>query len=156
MQLNWLLHCSDFLQWLEIQMECIAMQNSWKQVDYSCLDNNICIHYACDIIKYDVKRGLPSLEWLSLFFFFDFISFIFSFFLFHSIPSCPILSHLTSSHFLSPYLFSFQFVLFVLYISFICIFSGEGGVERDPIEAGKLFSELADQGHPFAQVKGFI
>ena len=41
-------------------------------------------------------------------------------------------------------------------MSFICIFSGEGGVERDPIEAGKLFSELADQGHPFAQVKGFI
>ena len=135
-------------------MECIAMQNSWKQVDYSCLDNNICIHYACDIIKYDVKRGLPSLEWLSLFFFFHFISSIF--FLFHSIPSRPILSHLTLSHFLSPYLFSFQFVLFVLYISFICIFSGEGGVERDPIEAGKLFSELADQGHPFAQVKGFI
>ncbi|PFX31095.1 Protein sel-1-like 1 [Stylophora pistillata] len=29
--------------------------------------------------------------------------------------------------------------------------TGEGGVERDPIEAGKLFSELADQGHPFAQ-----
>ena len=135
-------------------MECIAMQNSWKQVDYSYLNNNICIHYACDIIKYDVKRGLPSIEWLSLFSFFHFISFIFSFFLFHSIPSCPILSHLTSYHFLSSYLFSFQFVLFVLYI--ICIFSGEGGVERDPIEAGKLFSELADQGHPFAQVKGFI
>ena len=135
-------------------MECIAMQNSWKQVDYSYLNNNICIHYACDIIKYDVKRGLPSIEWLSLFSFFHFISFIFSFFLFHSIPSCPILSHLTSSHFLSSYLFSFQFVLFVLYI--ICFFSGEGGVERDPIEAGKLFSELADQGHPFAQVKGFI
>lgn len=30
--------------------------------------------------------------------------------------------------------------------------TGEGGVERDPIEAGKLFSELAEQGHPFAQV----
>ncbi|XP_078355261.1 uncharacterized protein LOC144639855, partial [Oculina patagonica] len=29
--------------------------------------------------------------------------------------------------------------------------TGEGGVERDPIEAGKLFSELAEQGHPFAQ-----
>ena len=93
---------------------------------------------------------------IELFSFFDFISFIFFFFSFHSIPSCPILSHLTSSHFLSPYLFSFQFTLYVLYISFICIFSGEGGVERDPIEAGKLFSELADQGHPFAQVKGFI
>lgn len=30
---------------------------------------------------------------------------------------------------------------------------GEGGVERDPTEAAKLFSELAEQGHPFAQVK---
>ncbi|KAJ7387163.1 hypothetical protein OS493_004129 [Desmophyllum pertusum] len=29
--------------------------------------------------------------------------------------------------------------------------TGEGGVERDPIEAGKLFTELAEQGHPFAQ-----
>ena len=72
-------------------MECIAMQNSWKQVDYSYLNNNICIHYACDIIKYDVKRGLSSIEWLSLFSFFHFISFIFFFFYF-------ILSHLVPSY----------------------------------------------------------
>ena len=43
-------------------MECIAMQNSWKQVDYYYLNDNICIHYTCDIIKYDVKRGLLSIE----------------------------------------------------------------------------------------------
>jgi len=29
--------------------------------------------------------------------------------------------------------------------------TGEGGIEADPIEAGKVFSELAAQGHPFAQ-----
>jgi len=29
--------------------------------------------------------------------------------------------------------------------------TGEGGVEKDLVEAGKLFTELAEQGHPFAQ-----
>ena len=29
---------------------------------------------------------------------------------------------------------------------------GEGGIEPDVIEAGKVFTELAEQGHPFAQV----
>lgn len=29
---------------------------------------------------------------------------------------------------------------------------GEGGIEPDTIEAGKIFTELAEQGHPFAQV----
>lgn len=29
---------------------------------------------------------------------------------------------------------------------------GEGGIEPDAIEAGKIFIELAEQGHPFAQV----
>jgi len=29
--------------------------------------------------------------------------------------------------------------------------TGEGGVEKDLVEAGKLFTELANQGHPFAQ-----
>ena len=29
---------------------------------------------------------------------------------------------------------------------------GEGGIEPDAIEAGKIFTELAEQGHPFAQV----
>ena len=30
---------------------------------------------------------------------------------------------------------------------------GEGGVEADPIEAAKMFTELAERGHPFAQVQ---
>ena len=30
---------------------------------------------------------------------------------------------------------------------------GEGGVDADPIEAGKMFTELAERGHPFAQVQ---
>ncbi|XP_044173737.1 secretory immunoglobulin A-binding protein EsiB-like isoform X3 [Acropora millepora] len=29
--------------------------------------------------------------------------------------------------------------------------TGEGGIEPDAIEAGKIFTELAEQGHPFAQ-----
>ncbi|CAH3110679.1 unnamed protein product [Porites lobata] len=29
--------------------------------------------------------------------------------------------------------------------------SGQGGVEVDPLEAAKMFSELSEQGHPFAQ-----
>lgn len=29
--------------------------------------------------------------------------------------------------------------------------TGEGGVETDPIEAGRIFTELAEKGHPFAQ-----
>ena len=29
---------------------------------------------------------------------------------------------------------------------------GEGGIEPDAFEAGKIFTELAEQGHPFAQV----
>lgn len=29
---------------------------------------------------------------------------------------------------------------------------GEGGIEPDAIEAGRIFTELAEQGHPFAQV----
>ncbi|XP_068679630.1 secretory immunoglobulin A-binding protein EsiB-like isoform X2 [Montipora foliosa] len=28
---------------------------------------------------------------------------------------------------------------------------GEGGIEPDPIEAGKIFTDLAERGHPFAQ-----
>lgn len=35
------------------------------------------------------------------------------------------------------------------------LFIGEGGVETDPIEAGRIFTELAEKGHPFAQVTGF-
>ena len=55
-------------------------------------------------------------------------------------------------------LFNAQATLVFLYIIFLYFITfyptGEGGVERDLIEAGKLFTELADQGHPFAQVKG--
>ena len=46
----------------------------------------------------------------------------------------------------------FLYIIFLYFITFYP--TGEGGVERDLIEAGKLFTELADQGHPFAQVKG--
>lgn len=42
-----------------------------------------------------------------------------------------------------------------LFLTWLLIFTpaGEGGVEVDPLEAAKMFSELSEQGHPFAQVK---
>ena len=33
-----------------------------------------------------------------------------------------------------------------------CISIGEGGIEPDPVEARKIFTDLAERGHPFAQV----
>ena len=44
-----------------------------------------------------------------------------------------------------------QYILFNRSIIFTT--AGEGGVEADPLEAAKMFSELSEQGHPFAQVK---
>lgn len=42
-----------------------------------------------------------------------------------------------------------------IFLTWLLIFTpaGEGGVEVDPLEAAKMFSELSEQGHPFAQVK---
>ena len=40
-----------------------------------------------------------------------------------------------------------QLILLYVYMSI-----GEGGIEPDAVEAGKIFTELAEQGHPFAQV----
>ena len=46
----------------------------------------------------------------------------------------------------------YQYIHFNLIINFHPL-QGEGGVEVDPLEAAKMFSELSEQGHPFAQVK---
>ena len=39
-----------------------------------------------------------------------------------------------------------------LILLYVCMSIGEGGIEPDAIEAGKIFTELAERGHPFAQV----
>jgi len=42
-------------------------------------------------------------------------------------------------------------VIFLYSLHFIS--TGDGRVGKDLVEAGKPFTELAEQGHPFAQVK---
>lgn len=42
-------------------------------------------------------------------------------------------------------------LILIVYI-LLSFISGEG-VETDPIEAAKMFKELSEKGHPFAQVR---
>ena len=105
-------------------MECIAMQNSWKQVDYYYLNDNICIHYACDIISMMLREVFLAQSGCPFFF---------SFILYHpfSFSFYFILSHLVSSYLIRLCLISFHrisshFSLFYLcFIFLLSVFSQE-------------------------------
>lgn len=103
-------------------MECIAMQNSWKQVDYHYLNDNICIHYACDIISMMFRCSQQKVVVP-----FFFLSFYIIHFLFLFISFYPISSHLISSDFVSfPFTLSLLIsVCFICALYFLSAFSQE-------------------------------